>query len=362
MRSLRLDPDMPSFSAPAPAPQLAFHFSFQNPVWRALVCGTALTFPVIDPSTKADRQQRLVPNAVDILDSISLAGSDILYCSPNGLQAMLETSVKPDAPKRWRQAVQNLKQAHTGAAPVSREKADCYDRHGLLVFQVFALTETGLMFYGRKDITGDTTWLKPLQGRKQYMLFHQIEGTDIYELWLRDSFPGLLNQSVKFEAYPGDPSIKAWNTQDTFRMLPQKGPHDDLLTFAGRQDDWIRCTHGTAARALELEEYLTKTLRAEVGYDTIRGVTIIGNARAALGAVVELNRKVPEPTQQELAAVQQATAHINEKLLMYPAVLKPSNFIYTTPEAPIRVTQKGSIMRSQNEQVFGPTLETLIKA
>lgn len=326
------------------------------------MCGTALAFPVIDPATKTDRAQRLVPNAADILNTLSLSGADILYCSPNGLQAMLETSVRPGAPKIWRQAVQNLKQAHTGAAPVSREKADCYERHGLLVFQVFALTETGLMFYARKDITGDTTWLKPLGGRKEFMLFHQKPGTDIYELWLKDSFPGLLNQSVKFEAYPGDENIRAWNTSDTFRKLPAVGPHDDLVSFAGRQDDWIRCTHGTAARGIELEDALINDLRVELGFDAVTAVTFIGNGRAALGAVVELNRASGEPTAAEQTAVEKSTRYINEKLLQYPAVIKPSNVIYTGPAEPVRVTQKGSIMRSQNEAVFGPVLEKLINS
>ncbi|CAO1633311.1 unnamed protein product [Sympodiomycopsis kandeliae] len=341
---------------------LAFHFSFQNPVWRALKCGTALAFPVIDPATKADRAQKLVPNAADILNTLVLSGSDLLYCSPNGLQAMLETSIGPNAPGVWRDAVQRLKQAHTGAAPVSREKADCYERHGLLVFQVFALTETGLMFYARKDITGDTTWLKPLEGRKQYMLFHQKPGTDIYELWLKDSFPGLLNQSVKFEPYPGDNSITAWNTSDTFRKLPAYGPHDDLVSFAGRQDDWIRCTHGTAARGLELEEALLKDLRTDLGYDAIKAVTFIGNGKAALGAVVELPRAGGKPTLEETASMEKSTRYINEKLLQYPAVIKPSNVIFTGPEEPVRMTQKGSIMRSQNELIFGPILDKLIAA
>lgn len=324
------------------------------------MCGTALAFPVIDPATKADRAQKLVPNAADILNTLALSGADILYCSPNGLQAMLEASVALGAPPAWRQAVQRLKQAHTGAAPVSREKADCYERHGLLVFQVFALTETGLMFYARKDITGDTTWLKPLGGRKEFMLFHQKPGTDIYELWLKDSFPGLLNQSVNFEPYPGDEQIRAWNTSDTFRKLPQVGPHDDLVSFAGRQDDWIRCTHGTAARGLELEDALLKDLRGDLGYDAIKAVTFIGNGKPALGAVVELNREDGRPTDGEKAAVEKSTRYINEKLLQYPAVIKPSNVIYTGSAAPIKMTQKGSIMRSQNEATFGPILDELI--
>lgn len=138
-----------------------------------------------------------MPDAEDTLNSIWLADADILYCSPQGLQNMLETSVKPESPKEWRKAVEKLNQAHTGAAPVSEEKAECYERHGLLVFQVFATTEAGLLFFARKDVTGHTTWLKPLPPRKEHMLFRKQPNSDVHELWLKDSFPGLLNQYVR---------------------------------------------------------------------------------------------------------------------------------------------------------------------
>lgn len=179
---------------PSLSRQLPFHFSFQNPVWRALKCGTTLAFPLIDSSSNKTAEQMLTPTAEDILNSLLLSASDILYCSPSGLQNMLEASVKPGAPSEWRQAIKNLRQAHTGAAPVSDEKSECYDRHGLRVFQVFATTEAGLLFFARKDVTGNLTWLKPLPARKEFMLFRKQGDSDVHELWLTDGFPGLLNQ------------------------------------------------------------------------------------------------------------------------------------------------------------------------
>lgn len=311
------------------------------------------------------RASRLVPSADDILNSLWLSKADLLYCSPSGLQGFLERSISPSAPAQWREAVQNLRQAHTGAAPVSEDKAECYERHGLNVFQVFALTETGLMFYGRKDLTGDLRWLKPLLHRKQHMLWRRQSGSDVYELWLKDSFPGLLGQAVHFEAYPEDPSIRAWNTMDTFRKLPATEQHDDLIIFAGRQDDWIRCTHGAAARALELEDRLLHHLREAVGFNSIRAVTVIGSGRAAIGVVIELpfsDLDVQVDHALLESAIESVRTWINKNVLQYPATLKREHFIFTTPQEPIFMTQKGSIQRKLNETFFGPKLDAIVAA
>lgn len=130
---------------------LCFHFSFQQPVWRALMCGTALIFPIIranqDQSSHSHERKggkALIPNATDILDSLAMADGDVLYASPTGLEKMTLTGLQTEN-ESWKRALSNLKDAHTGGAPVSRQMADIFAKANLEVMQVFATTEAGML-------------------------------------------------------------------------------------------------------------------------------------------------------------------------------------------------------------------------
>lgn len=131
---------------------LCFHFSFQQPVWRALMCGTALIFPCIranqEEATTSSHESKggkvLIPNATDILDSLAMADGDVLYASPTGLEKMTLTALQTEN-QSWRRALSRLKDAHTGGAPVSRQMADTFSKANLEVMQVFATTEAGML-------------------------------------------------------------------------------------------------------------------------------------------------------------------------------------------------------------------------
>lgn len=104
-------------------------------------------------------------------------------------------------------------------------------------------------------------------------------------------------------------------------------------------------------------------MRDDLGFEAVRGVTVIGNGKAGLGAVIELDKEEASPmTKEEEAALLKSTTYINDKLLHYPSVLHPSNCIVTDASRPIRMTQKGSIQRALNEQTFGPELERRLSA
>ncbi|PWN20105.1 hypothetical protein BCV69DRAFT_219965 [Microstroma glucosiphilum] len=339
---------------------LPFHLSFQNPVWRSLMCGTACAFPVLGASFTTIPMAKLVPDPPELLDSLYLSKADIVYASPDLLQAMLEKAASHNSKEIWREAVRNLKEAHTGGAPVSVEKADCFERHGLSVLQVFALTEAGLLFQGRKEHTGHLTWLKPLPSKKTHMLFRQTAADpELYQLWLRSDFPGLRCPSDKIVPYPEDPKILAWNTLDTFRKLPTMGEHDDLVTFAGREDDWLRCTHGTAVRALELEDFLLEALRDVLGFDRVRALTVIGHGRYALGIVLQGNTLGRVPEDREVEAFERVWHFASKKLLQNPEQVR--YLIRTDLTSPIQMTLKGNPLRGHNEIRFGPKLVQLIK-
>lgn len=135
---------------------LCFHFSFQQPVWRALMCGTALVFPFIRANSQEQQQQQstdshqrkggkaLIPNASDILDSLAMAEGDVLYASPTGLEKMTLLGLQTEN-QSWKKALSRLKDAHTGGAPVSRQMADTFSKANLEVMQVFATTEAGML-------------------------------------------------------------------------------------------------------------------------------------------------------------------------------------------------------------------------
>jgi phenylacetate-coenzyme A ligase PaaK-like adenylate-forming protein len=108
------------------------------------MCGTKVTYPLVRPPTTQSKGQALVPSASDILDSLHLSKSDVLYASPSGLENMLETA-SASGKSEWKRAAKNLKEAHSGGAPTSYEKADLFTKHGLMVMQVFATTEAGMM-------------------------------------------------------------------------------------------------------------------------------------------------------------------------------------------------------------------------
>lgn len=303
----------------------------------------------------------MMPDATDILESLHLSGADIVYASPNGLQSMLEKAASPDAKECWRMAVKNLKDAHTGGAPLSIEKAECFERHGLSVLQIFALTEAGLLFHARKEHTGNTTWLKPLNDQKAYMLFRQTADPEVYQLWLRSDFPGLRCPSGGLQPYPGNPTIQAWNTSDLFNKLPKIGSHDDLVSFVGREDDWLRCTHGTAVKALELEDFLLEAMRDVLGFDRVQALTVIGHGRPALAVVLQGPSPSNTPLYEEARAFRKVARFANMKLLEHPAVLHPLWLIRADALTPIRVTMKGSLLRRENEAIFGPTLDKFLE-
>lgn len=246
---------------------LPFHFSFQNPVWRQLMCGTTLAFPVIRANADdvANAQSKggvtLVPGAPDVLDSLSLAKADVLYASPTGLENMVLTAVNGDNPA-WKDALQNLKEAHSGGAPTSFQVAETFSKNGLMVMQVFATTEAGMLFVGKPSLTGHLCHLTPRPQLKDKMLFYQPDkANDTLELWLPEDFPGLQKAGLKFEPFPEDPTTMAWNTSDTFARIPGSTDAAPLYLFRGRTDDWLRLTSGTACRALEIESRLAQLLR-----------------------------------------------------------------------------------------------------
>ncbi|CAO1621701.1 unnamed protein product [Parajaminaea phylloscopi] len=338
---------------------LPFHYSYQNPVWRALICGTAISFPSL--SHKSDWSHRFQPDAVDILESLWHTDSDTIYCSPNGLEAMLEKAHRRDAPCHWKVAVSRLKDAHTGAAPLSVQKAECFEQYGLNVFQVFAMTEAGLMFYGGKQLTGDVTWLKTVPEKDSNMLWHrESPDTDVYQLWLAGTLGALHKDSIKLEPFPGNPEIEAWNTLDTF----SPAPHPGLWIFAGRQDDWIRCTNGAACRALEVEAYVLKGLRKVLGFEEVAGATVLGTGRPCLGLVVE--HHIPTETtadeRDRLVALRRDTLAkvlegVNTTLLHFPLMITSERVEWTDQRNPVRVTGKGSLQRRLNENAFAHVFE-----
>lgn len=340
--------------------QMPFHYSFQNPIWRTMVCGTTAVFPYM--AHKQDLFRRFTPDAVDILQCLSSTRADTLYCSPNGLESMLELGHQDGAPAHWPIAIRHLKDAHTGAAPVSVQKAECFERYGLNVFQVFAMTEAGLMFYAGKELTGDTTWLQPVEEKKSHMLWYREDlDSNVYQLWLAIETPALKHEGLTFEPFPGDPTRKAWNTLDTFKPAPRS----DLWTFAGRQDDWIRCTNGAACRALEVEAQVLKDLRRKVGFQNVVAVAVIGTGRPYLCLVVERKEfdcadEAEKARQADLwsSCIAEALAYVNAHLLHWPLVLTVDRVIWTTPEQPIRMTTKGSMQRKFNEELFWPKVNT----
>lgn len=336
--------------------QMPFHYSFQNPVWRSLLCGTTMAFPLI---RKKSGSHRLTPDAQDILNSLWETDSDSLYCCPNALEAMLQLASAPAAPPRWLAAVRKIKEAHTGAAPLSRQKADLFAQYDLAAFQVFAATEVGLMFFGSQSATGDITWLSPVPNIRKYMLWYQPDKeSDVYTLWIRGDHPALASQPDKLETYPDDPSILAWNTLDTFQRAPVARARD-LWTFAGRQDDWIRCTNGGACRALEIEEFIINDLRSVFGFEYVTAVTIIGTGKPDLTCVVERKTIVAPFVHQrgryeerERSVMEVCIQRVNEHLLQWPARLSIDRTIWTTSRNPIWLTTKGSVQRQRNEDRF----------
>lgn len=405
---------------------LPFHFSFQNPVWRALMCGTTLAFPVIRANANAAVSQAskggvtLVPCASDVLDSLHLSKADVLYASPSGLEGMVQTAVHSTRPE-WHSALHSLKEAHSGGAPTSFQMAETFSSNGLMVMQVFATTEAGMLFVGKPSLTGHLCHLTPRPQLKDKMLFYQPDSSnETLELWLPEDFPGLLKRDLKFESYPGDPSIRAWNTSDTFARIQGSSDAAPLFTFRGRTDDWLRLTCGTACRALEIESRLAQLLRdngqsqstatsaaqspaltsgsisdsdserssqtssrrpsaqdslvtppdsaglsnsmlsskSDSSYSRIQHVAALGNARKTLGVVVQL-QDFAQPTEEEREAARRAAEVVTKEQLQYPAVLRPEAVVFATPEKPLNVTQKGSMQRKKNEESYGPVFTKL---
>ncbi|PWN31307.1 uncharacterized protein FA14DRAFT_175658 [Meira miltonrushii] len=378
---------------------LCFHFSFQQPVWRALMCGTALIFPVIranqDQSTHSHERKGgkvLIPNATDILDSLAMADGDALYASPTGLERMTLTGLQTEN-ESWKRALSSLKDAHTGGAPASRQMADTFAKANLEVMQVFATTEAGMLFLAKPSLTKHLCNLTPRPQLAHKMLFYQRDPKDdTLELWLPEDFPGLQKYGLKFEAYPGDESIQAWNTCDTFARLT---PYAPLYEFRGRTDDWLRLTVGTACRALEIEDRLMELMREPISQSSskeqspvlspsgssssqfsttdlqnsftsdssdaqrVEAVTVLGHARKALSAVVQL-KDCTYPQEEEKQMAKRAAEIITEEKLQYPLILRPEAIIFATPETPaISITQKGSVQRKKNEQAFGSILDKM---
>lgn len=337
---------------------LPFHFSFQNPMWRGLKCGTTTAFPFMDTKVTSPADPlKLVPTPTNILDSLAASGSDIVYASPNALQRICQLSKINPAHGT---AMRKLKQAHTGGAPVSDEQAAIYRRFNLLVFQIFASTEAGLLFIGRHDVTGDVTHLMPMPDRVPYLVFNPIPESDCYQLWLLEDCPGVCNELVEFENCPGMPGKKAWRTGDTFRILKDtraQAPQDILflVKFVGREDDWLRCTNGTAVRALEIENYALRRLSRSGSLATVNSIALIGHGRPFLSLIIELKN---DSTVAELnyfaGEIMTVILEINDRFLQHPAILRPQLVHITNPtDDPIRVSDKGNLIRYQNEEHFG---------
>lgn len=226
------------------------------------------------------------------------------------------------------------------------------------------------------------------------MLFYQSDPKDdTLQLWLPEDFPGLQKYGLKFEPYPGDKSIKAWNTCDTFARIT---PHAPLYEFRGRTDDWLRLTVGTACRALEIEDRLMELMRepksqpssneqspilspstssssqfsvkdlqesfssaGSANSQRIEAVTVLGNARKSLSAVVQL-KECAYPEEEEKETAKRAAEIITKEKLQYPLILRPEAIIFATPETPpIAITQKGSVQRKKNEKAFSSILEKM---
>lgn len=385
------------------------------------MCGTALIFPVIranqEGSIKSHERKGgkvLVPSATDILDSLAMADGDVLYASPTGLERMTLTGLETEN-ESWKRALSRLKDAHTGGAPVSRQMADTFEKANLEVMQVFATTEAGMLFLAKPSITKHLCNLTPRPQLAHKMLFYQRDpNDDTLELWLPEDFPGLQKYGLRFEAYPGDESIQAWNTCDTFARIT---PHAPLYEFRGRTDDWLRLTVGTACRALEIEDRLMEIMREPISQPSskdqspilspsgssrssstlfssteltnslsntsieaefsphnnetiseesfnkdsqrVEAVTVLGHARKTLSAVIQM-KDCDYPQEYEKETAKRAAEIITEEKLQYPLVLRPEAVIFATPETPsISITQKGSVQRKKNEQAFGPILDKL---
>lgn len=225
------------------------------------------------------------------------------------------------------------------------------------------------------------------------MLFYQRDPKDdTLELWLPEDFPGLQKYGLKFESYPGEESIQAWNTCDTFARLT---PHAPLYEFRGRTDDWLRLTVGTACRALEIEDRLMELMREPISQPSskeqspilspsgssssqlsstdlqnsftsnssdaqrVEAVTVLGHARKALSAVIQM-KDCTYPQEEEKQMARRAAEIITDEKLQYPLILRPEAVIFATAETPaISITQKGSVQRKKNEQAFGPILDKM---
>ena len=226
------------------------------------------------------------------------------------------------------------------------------------------------------------------------MLFYQPDPKDdTLELWLPEDFPGLQKYGLKFEPFPGNPTIKAWNTCDTFARLT---PHAPLYEFRGRTDDWLRLTVGTACRALEIEDRLMELMREPISAQPspilsssdssnsqsslsdlqssfsslssttttndpqrVEAVTVLGNARKSLSAIIQM-KDCDYPLEEEKQMAKRAAEIITEEKLQFPLTLRPEAMIFVTPQTPaIQITQKGSLQRKKNEQSFGPILDRL---
>lgn len=354
----------------------------------------------------------LVPNATDILDSIAMARTDVLYASPTGLENVALEAMHTANPA-WRRGFANLKEAHTGGAPVSRQMAETYAQSGLNVMQIFATTEAGMLyvhigqladnsrhvlifsfslfsFIAKPALTGHLCHLTPRPQLKDKLLFHQPDpANDTLELWLPPDFPGLQKAGLTFEPFPGNPALQAWNTSDQFARISASAP---LYEFRGRSDDWLRLTSGTACRALEIEDRLTELMRKAIAendsnanspcssispspslssagsskqsdaqdsnkshVNRLEAVTALGNGRKSLSAVVQLQDCAP-PSEVEAEAARTCAQIITEEQLQYPAVLQPEAILFATKDRAINITQKGSLQRRKNEEMFAPLL------
>ncbi|KAI8636352.1 hypothetical protein BD408DRAFT_448490 [Parasitella parasitica] len=248
-------------------------------------------------------------------------------------------------------AVQRIKYAFTGGAPIKESLVEWFYQNNINVRTYYGSTETGNTMSGDLERTSKNyNSLEFYQKDTQGIPYGVFEANDprephIKHLYIRAGSP-ILGAHVANRADGG------YDTQDLFIENPR---FPGYYTYVGRRDDMLIMKNGEKTNPIPMEITIRQS-------PMVHQVAIIGHGRQCTAALIQLKRTVAEQCSQEeihaaiSAVIKDTNRECPNHSKIFPEMVKILPLDQVLP-----CTDKGTVMRKKAESIHQDEVDMLYK-
>ncbi|KAK9459459.1 L-aminoadipate-semialdehyde dehydrogenase [Lipomyces oligophaga] len=292
-------------------------FSFFPPFH--LIGVTLFWESIMEPTVVAFKNDRMLAGA-DMARCIRASGATCMLVTPFFVEDLAQSQEGMDL-------LCGMERIHCGGAPLGPDLAAKITP----LVTVMGSTETHVLYSFKPEDTSDYDYFEwdPRCG----IVMDPFED-NVYELIIRRD-PKLADYQAVFHAFP---DLQEYRTKDLYSRHPTK-PY--LYRYAGRLDDVIVLSNGEKFNPIEMEKVLDS-------HSLVRHAMVCGKGYFQTALLIEPDwETVKGMTEEEIVeALWPTVEQANEKGPGHAKIFK-THIGFTTPDKPMSVTAKNSLMRKR---------------